>query len=73
MVNINGDRVTITVNDETVKTLLVFKDGEFSQTLPIPNNQNYAELSCLPAGDYIVHQFDSLGCYVTEDEFTITD
>lgn len=71
MVEIKDNTAKITIFDETVTTLLIFKDGDFSQELPVPQGQNYGELSNLAAGSYAVLHIDSDLNQKAKDTFTI--
>lgn len=58
MIELNENTAKITLASELVKMIIVFKDKKLFQELPIPQNQNYAELSNLGVGEYIVVQLD---------------
>ena len=59
MIELNERTVKITIADESVITLIVFKEKDCLGELPVPQAQDYAEMSNLPNGGYTVLHIDS--------------
>ncbi len=71
MIELNLNTIKITIEDELVVGFLISKDEIFLQLLPIPERQNYAELSNLSSGIYKIAHFNNLLEIIKTEEIEV--
>lgn len=68
MIEKSENTVKITIADGSIAKLLIFRESDFVIDLPIPNGQDFAEISGLIEGNYkVVHTNKLLTNFITED------